>query len=416
MFSREISVTEEAELYPDSAISSWSGFVYQGKVALYHCLKLIHEGDDDFELQLDSTDDFVIYKNDVLFSAHQVKAKIGKYRSSYNKALEKSALIELDRIKGSNRYFHISCQITDDSDYIGSNGEVVKFYKYGTDKYCRLGDIEELTKSVITLICEARSIVLSPRLLDANYCLLSEKISSKAIELHNRIQTDGDSERKAAYLNRIHMKSILSDLLNTNPYNDTEYYAIDLKSRLYSSIEERLDKQLSGMADCVYERSRQLFTYIQKADIGELKTLCQLMKPSERFSRIQKMDIRRYSGLMESINVEPIFNRIPHYHDRENKFYLPTALEIEDHDECTSDICHEMKNNEDLLQLLFEYNNLIPFRGEKSFMINTKYTVSADLNKQEIRDSIDSNIIKSLCISIITKEDAEIRLNDHETY
>ncbi|HFQ6221182.1 TPA: dsDNA nuclease domain-containing protein, partial [Pseudomonas aeruginosa] len=65
---------------PDSAISSWSGFVYQGKVALYHCLKLITEGEREFELQLDSTDDFAIYKDGKLFSAHQVKAKVGSTR------------------------------------------------------------------------------------------------------------------------------------------------------------------------------------------------------------------------------------------------------------------------------------------------------------------------------------------------
>ena len=38
---------EEASKYPHSAISTWSGFVYQGKVALYHCLKLINEGYSD---------------------------------------------------------------------------------------------------------------------------------------------------------------------------------------------------------------------------------------------------------------------------------------------------------------------------------------------------------------------------------
>jgi len=43
---------EEASQYPHSAISTWSGFVYQGKVALYHCLKLINEGDSKFQLQL----------------------------------------------------------------------------------------------------------------------------------------------------------------------------------------------------------------------------------------------------------------------------------------------------------------------------------------------------------------------------
>ncbi|MGN4221945.1 hypothetical protein ACS0Y6_18795, partial [Burkholderia gladioli] len=63
--------------YPATAVSTWSGYVYQGKIALYHCLKLINQGDADFDLQLDSSDDFAIYKNGTLKSAHQVKAKIG---------------------------------------------------------------------------------------------------------------------------------------------------------------------------------------------------------------------------------------------------------------------------------------------------------------------------------------------------
>lgn len=86
--------------YPASAITTWSGFVYQGKIALYHCLKMIYQGDVGFELQLDSSDDFAIYKNGALISAHQVKAKIGKYRSEYIEALEKSSVIEFDRTKG----------------------------------------------------------------------------------------------------------------------------------------------------------------------------------------------------------------------------------------------------------------------------------------------------------------------------
>lgn len=137
---------EEASQYPHSAISTWSGFVYQGKVALYHCLKLINEGDTEFQLQLDSTDDFAIYKDDKLISAHQVKAKIANNRNSYKEALEKSASIELDRVAGTKRYFHISQPISDHSDYIASNKERVEFYLYGKCQYCELDKIEEISK------------------------------------------------------------------------------------------------------------------------------------------------------------------------------------------------------------------------------------------------------------------------------
>ncbi|MCE9732325.1 ABC-three component system protein [Pectobacterium sp. IFB5596] len=404
---------EESVDYPASAISTWSGYVYQGKIALYHSLKLIDEGEIDFELQLDSTDDFAIYKEGKVISAHQVKAKIGKYRKSYTEALEKSAKIEFDRVAGISRYFHVSVELDDSTDYINSEGEVVKFYPYGTKMYCGLGEIEALTKELIKNLCASNAIVLSEDLLHYNYCMLSENISSQAVAIHRIIQEDRKKANEAAYENRISAKSIVNDILSKNPHDDTEYFSVELKARLYSYLEERLDQFLPGMSDSVYTRARNLFDHIRTTNAEELRSLCQLMKPSERFSRIQRGDIRRYSSLIEAISIEPILNKLPHYLDDLKKFYIPTALDlpyVEDHEDCTADIIREMKSNDDLLKLLFEYNNLIASRANKSFIIDTKFTNSADLSEQETQEKIDSNIVKTLCISIVTKEEAEARL------
>ena len=401
--------------YPATAVTTWSGYVYQGKIALYHALKLINQGDLDFELQLDSSDDFAIYKNGKLTSAHQVKAKVGIYRSVYSSALEKSAAIEFDRTAGISRYFHVSVKIDDANDHIAANGETVKFYPYGTNKYCGLGEIEGLTKEIIQKIFTSRCITVSEKLLKHNYCLLSEKISTKAIEIHRMVQVDKNKANQAAHENRITAKSLLDDIINQNPYNDTAYYATALKADLHNHLENRLDQNLAGMSDDAYARARKLFDHIRAIEIGEMKALCQLIKPSERFSTIQKADIRRYSELIEAMNVEPIFKQIPHYLDKSKTFYLPTALDlplIDDHEGCTSDLLEEMESNGDLLKLLFEYNHLIPSRSTKSFIINTKYTNSDDLSNQDVIARIDSNITKSLCLSIITKEEAEARLND----
>lgn len=403
---------DEDEKYPASAVSTWSGYVYQGKIALYHSLKLILAGDVDFELQLDSSDDFAIYKNGLVSSAHQVKAKIGKYRSAYSEALEKSAAIEFDRKKGISRYIHVSVQLDNTDNHTGANGETVKFYQYENKPHCGLGEIEGLTKEVIKKICDSKSITLSDNLLNYNYCLLSEKISSKAVEIHRIVQEDRIKANQAAYDNRITAKSILDDIITQNPYNDTEYYAVDLKARLQTHLEDRLDQALPSMSDATYQRARRLCEHIRTTEANELKTLCQLMKPSERFKDIQKTDIRRYSNLIQSITIEPILHQLPHYLDSQKRFYIPTALDVDDNDECTSDILGEMESNGDLLRLLFEYNHLIASKSTESFTFNTKFTNSDELDQQEVQDRIDSNITKSLCISIVTKDDAEARLND----
>lgn len=407
---------ENDEKYPASAISSWSGFVYQGKIALYHSLKLIYDDDLDFELQLDSSDDFAIYKNGKLHTAHQVKAKISKYRSGYTKALEQSTSIELDKIKGTTRYFHVSVQLDNTDDHIGASGETVKIYRYGDKYYCGLGEIEGLTKELIKKICEKQSITVSDNLINFNYCLLSERISTIAIHCHKLNQVDGVREARAAYENRIKASSLLADLLNENPYQNRDYYAVELKSRLLTHLEERLDKALPTMSDATYERARRLCDHIRETPINELKTLCQMMKPSERFQDVQTNDIRRYTKLIQAISVEPIFNHLPHYLDSKNQFYVPTALDVDESEECESDMINEMKNNGALLRLLFEYNHLIASKAEASFTFNTKFTNSDDYDNKQTTEMLASNIIKSLCISVITKDEAEDRLNDKATH
>ncbi|MBR9754841.1 hypothetical protein H2O77_01965 [Cobetia sp. 4B] len=407
---------ENKEQYPKSAISSWSGFVYQGKIALYHSLKIINEGALDFELQLDSSDDFAIYINGKLDTAHQVKAKISKYRSGYAGALEQSTLIEHDKIKGTKRYFHTSVPLDDTSDHKGTSGEVVKFYCYGDKFHCGLGEIEELTKELIKKLCKKESITLSEKLINFNYCLLSEKISTQAIKIHKLNQDDRVSENRAAYENRIKASTILEDLKKENPYLDRDYYSVDLKARFQTHLEERLDKELLTMDDATYERARYLCEHVRDTHFNELKTLCQMMKPSERFQDVQTNDIRRYTKLIQDISAEPIFDHLPHYLDGENRFYVPTALDVDESEECESDMIREMKNNGDLLRLLFEYNHLIASKAETSFTFNTKFTNSDDFDNKQDVEKLSSNITKSQCINVMTKDDAEDRLNDKADY
>lgn len=400
---------------PNSAISSWSGFVYQGKVALYHSLKLIIEGEKDFELQLDSTDDFAIYKDEKLLSAHQVKAKVGSTRGSYTSALIKSAEIDGHRKSGTNRYIHVSVEIGDTSDYKSGNGETVKFYEYNGQKHCGLGEIEKITKDLIKILFnKVKGFPPSERLTDQNYSLISESISSKAIEIHKINQVDGVSENKAAFENRMHSSTLLSALLSEGLQNDVEYFATELRKNLFDYLERTLDDLLPEINDKQYLRAQDLFAHLHNLGPDDLQRLCQVMKPSESFSKIQHVDIERYSELIQDFCIDPILQRLPHYVDSKLSFYLPTALTLLSDRECRAcvdRVREEMKNNMRLQPLLFEYQNLIAFSALNSFCIETKITENDGSDPIYEVDNQDDKITRELSISVITKLDAEGKLN-----
>lgn len=401
-------------MYPASAISSWSGFVYQGKTALYHCLKLILEDSAPFELQLDSTDDFAIYREGKLVSAHQVKAKVGNLRSAYTTALDKSVEISGDRIKGTERFFHISVDINDTSDHTSSCGERVKFYTYGAKKYCPLSEIEPLTISLINEILKKNSVISSEALTKIKFCILSEKISTKAVEIHKLNQIDKVSENEAAYKNRISSSDILSEIIANKDYNDLEYYAAELKQELYDCIEDKLDKSLPTLNDQQYQRTRSLFHHIHNMQHNDIERLCQLIKPSERFSKVQRLDISRYSSLIQRLGAEPTLHGIPHYLDVENEFYLPTAISLNEEDEvfdCIEHIKREIRENENLLSLLYEYNNLIGCQLPRSFIVESKFTESFDSTTGSDPQSQQDRITKELNLNIVEIKAAEAKLN-----
>lgn len=400
---------------PKSAISSWSGFVYQGKVALYHCLKLMESGDEDFELQLDSTDDFAIYKNGCLISAHQVKAKVGKNRSAYIDALKKSGAIELDRKKDTLRYFHTSVQLDDMSDFTAPSGETVKFYSYGKTKYCSLDEIENITKQAIKETLDRLKILQSEHTLNLNYCLVSEQISSKAIYIHAQNQLHGYTENEAAYHNRISARQILESLLNNQPHLDVEYFAAELRNEFFKNLEARVEDEVVGLTEQNYLRITEMFRHLYILPKSDVEKLCQLLNPSERFSKIQKIDIFRYTKLIGKICVEPILKGIPHYLNKHNSFYLPTAITLLDEQEvsqCAGQINEAITTNDNLLTLLFEYNNLIAAHLDNQFQVESKITDCDDETPHSTNvGDYDARLTKQLRINILPVKDAEAEIN-----
>ncbi|PSU46612.1 hypothetical protein C9J12_18045 [Photobacterium frigidiphilum] len=142
---------EELKKSAGSATSTWSGFVYQGKVGLYHSLKLLEQDNSlKYSLQLDSLEDFSIINNDFAISIHQVKAKLSKYRTSYLDAFKKVSDKSLLNIvnQDTERFLHVTADIDDDDDYEDGKNKVC-VYEYGDNKYCKLSEIDGKIKETI---------------------------------------------------------------------------------------------------------------------------------------------------------------------------------------------------------------------------------------------------------------------------
>ena len=130
---------------PHTAITTWSGFIYQGKVAICHVLHLLKELEDcnDFSLQLDSLEDFsILDSTENIISLHQVKANKSQYYSSYKDAIDKLKRKAIE-CGCNNAKFHLAREITDKtSAKVASSHSPVEIYNYDHDSWCGVDEID----------------------------------------------------------------------------------------------------------------------------------------------------------------------------------------------------------------------------------------------------------------------------------
>lgn len=111
---------------PHSAAAAWSGYIYQGHIALSHCLKLLAEDFERYQscfLQLESVDDFTIFDENKQnpISIHQVKAKASTTLRSYSKALEELNDKKSQYLNTNCFYFHVAKPIDREDDTLAGD-------------------------------------------------------------------------------------------------------------------------------------------------------------------------------------------------------------------------------------------------------------------------------------------------------
>jgi len=187
-----------------TAISSWSGFVYQGKVAIYHVLRLLLEdiNASNYKLQLDSLDDFAIINSDTSRkSLHQVKALQSTNYSTYKEAFEK-LVDRVSKYPSENAYFHVTGLLDLSSDEIEKKHQPIRIYSYRSGNYyCKLDEIDKHIEEVITeyLIFVNRQHLSNPDSVKLFRNCIEDLILKQVIRIHAENQEGRMTIREGAF-------------------------------------------------------------------------------------------------------------------------------------------------------------------------------------------------------------------------
>lgn len=219
-----------------TALSSWSGYLYQGKIAIYHVLKLM-VGDADIanhSLRLDCEEDFDILNGNDIVSLHQVKGKgddtIGCYSSAFNDIKGK-----VETYPDTILYFHLAKGIRNTTIVeIENDYAPVEVYQYSEGKYhCTLEESDILIQGLITEYLtkiEADEYKLQDNYVTQVREKLDELVIDKVLSLHHRNMVGEGTMYQLAEQNPIafsDFQNILQSEEITN-WADSEIYVLFL--------------------------------------------------------------------------------------------------------------------------------------------------------------------------------------------
>ena len=420
-----------AMTFPHTAITTWDGFIYQGKVALYHTLKILNEDlKRDYQLQLDSLEDFAILEGDENISFHQVKAKKSEYFSSYDEDFKKLN----DKSENCEKlFFHLAKDIKDKTDTeILALYPKVKIYKYDKQRFCPVNDIDKKIENLCHEIYKAHFEEFKQT---STYCSetriqLEQVIIDKVITIHRLNHDDVGSDRKLAYTETIEFsrfRQILCKDLNEEQHTPEYFFykIITDFNRYYNEFcndyERELDeKSLANISD--YMGEIILFNHNQM--IRFIKNIM----PHRQFQFEKLSDYHDFTPQKDE--VKDAFFYILHSLEKgdlndslscinwivENKdSYTPTMIDSRKSKKALicSNIIENAKEND--LDVLFERNSLITFEIDSDSIVDDAKSINSHIKGSDPSDqqqfSDEVRITAYSGVKLISLDRARERIN-----
>jgi hypothetical protein len=432
---------------PHTAISSCSGYIYQGKIALMHCLKLMENLGNDarsFKLEIESLDDFAIKNLDGSYrTMHQVKAKKATRFSSYKGAFGEQR--NTANQKGiAKAYFHVAKEIEDLPDDYEIDYDPVKLYQYKTpqgneSQCCQLNVVDAWNNQQVAdtyrTLGQPEYKYNDPSYIEKTRLILEDLIIKHIIHVHHKIiecKNPEVTDRHIAQLSDISFDRFFEIMTaqNLNDIDSEEYFHWFLIKKIGQyfndfCLEEVEAGNLAEEDDKLVVLNNYL-SHINVLDAAALRTFIQGVMPHRKasFKSLDELvdntinsEGFRY-GLLEvfkeliraEVNdkspTDPIF-----FWSKNSELYYPTAITLGNR--------HSEKLCTDIVSTSLDQS--VDFLYESGILINSDITRGSifstcaigAFSENEEQDSMKHHKINEVKkISLISLNDAKEVLND----
>lgn len=362
-----------------SALATWSGFVYQGKVALFHALTLINNPLKDttcYQLQLDSLEDFAIMQDERIYSLHQVKAKGSQLYSTYKAEFDKLNRKARDASCTENAYFHLARKNKKSADDIKLIHPFVKIYEYPNgNHHSDLHEIDALVETEIGSYLSKRPQINNKNTKKLIRAKLEEMISNHVSDVHHRNHEDGGAINFLAFEQRIPFSKLTEilernwsewlvsreyfcHLLKTDVDNYFQAYLYELEEQnkiMPIETREKLGQHIKAIldmkADDMVKFVRQLMPH-RKGGFDDISDYNSLSFSSNEFKE-------SFLYSLHEIKTGVIHENSVFFWSNSGEFFIPTAINSTKRNK--KNICIQIIENikDSDLQVAFEEQNLV---------------------------------------------------------
>jgi hypothetical protein len=417
-------VDVSSKIINSSAIPAWSGFVYQGKVALYHAIRLLVQEDSEADyLSVEHLDDFVIHDRvGNVLSLHQVKAMKSDKRYSYNSALHQASKVSERCNDGTVRWFHVSVELDDFSDRAADkiNGEYsVQFYKYHDNRcYVETNSIDTKLNEIVAQYLKLNELPSTTKLITHKLSELHVLLAGRVNLAHYRNQHEAMNKFEAAESIPIYFSEI-KDFLNSEVIHRDDHDAILYEFRntllkrtdlILGYLEEDVSINLNDICRCRYTVARM--------DLFTLSRLYYSKKPNQNkitLSGFSDNTVDDYLRIILKIVGVKTTQDLPHYFKKEFGSYLPTAMKFDffnqklDVKQIQENV-DGLRGNLEVQDLLYDYDNLVVHMESTPFLLSSESSPTSKFT--DISESCRNRITKINNVRFVSLGDASSEIND----